>query len=132
VSEPIIQELARIVFPVRAAAAALTIQDRSDLVHLAIAAHHKIAAFVTAEDALVHASRAIEARFGIRILHVKDLAETLKSATSVSSPLDIGFSDRDLRLSDVTASHSSAIRSLVDSVIPTLAYLYKPGNERAS
>jgi ribosomal protein S18 acetylase RimI-like enzyme len=116
VSEPIIQELARIVFPVRAAAAALTIQDRSDLVHLAIAAHHKIAAFVTAEDALVHASRAIEARFGIRILHVKDLAETLKSATSVSSPLDIGFSDRDLRLSDVTASHSSAIRSLVDSV----------------
>ena len=84
--------------------------------HLAIAAHHKIAAFVTAEDALVRASQAIEIRFGIRTLHVKDLAETLKAATSVSPPLDFGFSDRDLRLSDVTASHSIAIRGLADSV----------------
>ncbi|HEY1657134.1 MAG TPA: GNAT family N-acetyltransferase [Candidatus Sulfotelmatobacter sp.] len=116
VSEQIIGELAAIVFPVRAGAETLTVQDRSDLIHLAIAAHHKIAAFVTAEDALVRASQAIEARFGIRTLHVKDLAETLKSATSVSSPLDIGFSDRDLRLSDVTATHSIAIRGLADSV----------------
>ena len=115
-SEQIIRELAAIVFPVRAGAGTLTVQDRSDLIHLAIAAHHKIAAFVTAEDALVRASQAIEARFGIRALHVKDLAETLKSATSVSSPLDIGFSDRDLRLSDVTATHTIAIRGLADSV----------------
>lgn len=116
VSEQIIGELAAIIFPVRAGAGTLTVQDRSDLIHLAIAAHHKIAAFVTAEDALVLASQAIETRFGIRTLHVKDLAETLKSATSVSSPLDIGFSGRDLRLSDVTATHTIAIRGLADSV----------------
>ena len=115
-SKQVLEELATIVFPDRAKAGALTTQDRSDLVHLAIAAHHKIAAFVTAEDALVQASRTIETKFGIRILHVKDLAETLRSATSVSSALEIGFSDRDLRLSDVTELHSAAIRDLIDSV----------------
>jgi ribosomal protein S18 acetylase RimI-like enzyme len=116
VNGQIVDELAAIVFPARAAAGNLTVQDRSDLIHLAIAAHHKIAAFVTAEDALVRASQAIETRFGIRTLQVKDLAETLKSVTSVSSPFDIGFSDRDLRSSDVTATHSVAIRALADSV----------------
>jgi GNAT superfamily N-acetyltransferase len=116
VSQQIIDELAAIAFPARATAGTLTVQDKSDLTHLAIAAHHKITAFVTAEDALVRASQAIETSFGIRVLHVKDLAETLKSTTSVSSPLDIGFSDRDLRLSDVTAKHVTAIRNLADSV----------------
>lgn len=116
VSQQLIDELAAIVFPTRATAGTLTVQDKSDMTHLAIAAHHKITAFVTAEDALVRASQAIEIRFGIRVLHVKDLAETIKSTTSVSSPLDIGFSDRDLRLSDVTAKHATAIRALADSV----------------
>ncbi|MHB1698579.1 MAG: GNAT family N-acetyltransferase [Acidobacteriaceae bacterium] len=116
VSAALIDELAALTFPARAAAGTLTVQDKSDLTHLAIAAHHKITAFVTAEDALVRASSAIETRFGIRVLHVKDLAETIKSTTSVSSPLDIGFSDHDLRLSDVTAKHAAAIRILVDSV----------------
>jgi GNAT superfamily N-acetyltransferase len=42
VSEQIIDQLAAIVFPARAAASTLTVQDKSDLTHLAIAAHHKI------------------------------------------------------------------------------------------
>ena len=116
VSPAFIDELAAIVFPARATAGTLTVQDKSDLTHLAIAAHHKITAFVTAEDALVRASSAIETRFGIRVLHVKDLAETIKSTTSVCSPLYIGFSDRDLRLSEVLAEHAAAIRNLADSV----------------
>jgi GNAT superfamily N-acetyltransferase len=116
VSSKMIEELASIVFPLRATAGALTLQDRSDLAHLAIAAHHRITAFVTAEDALVQASPTIERTFGIKVLHVRDLAETLRSATGISSPLDIGFSDRDLRLSDVTEHHSEAIRDLADSV----------------
>jgi hypothetical protein len=110
-----LNELASIVFPSRAKAGVLTNQDRSDLKHIAIAAHHKIAAFVTAEDALVQASPRIEATFGTKVVHVKDLADTLRSATNISSPLEIGFSDRELRLSEVTEGHSSAIRKLVDS-----------------
>lgn len=116
VNTRMVDELAAIVFPGRAVAGTLTAQDRSDLVHLVIAAHHKITGFVTAEDALVDASQKIEMQFGIRVLHVRDLAEALKNAISGSSPLSIGFSDRDLRLSEVNASHVAAIRRLTDSV----------------
>lgn len=115
ISEAMLKELAAIIFSARAKTG-LTVQDRSDLIHLAIASHHKIAAFVTAEDALVKASKQIESAFGIKIVHVKDLAETLRSATSASSPLDIGFSDRDLRLAEISDRHSAAIRKLVDSL----------------
>ena len=51
-SQQLINELAIIVFPQRAAAQRLTAQDESDLAHLAIAAHHKVTGFVTAEEAL--------------------------------------------------------------------------------
>lgn len=115
-SERVIGQLAAIVFPDRAARGKLSAQDRSDLHHLGIAAHHKIAGFVTAEDALVNVSQIIEAQFGLRVVHVRDLAQSLKHATSVSSPLDIGFADRDLCLSEVNSTDAPKIRSLVDSV----------------
>jgi ribosomal protein S18 acetylase RimI-like enzyme len=115
-NQQLIKELAILVFPERAAAGTLTVQDRSDLAHLAIAAHHKVTGFVTAEDALVRAANAIETKFGIRTLHVRDIAEALKSAKTVTSPLDIGFSERDLRMSEITETHLSAIRVLTDSV----------------
>ncbi len=116
VNQAIVERLAAMVFPTRAASNSLTVQDRSDLVHLAIAAHHKIAAFVTAEDAMVRASQQIEAAFGIKVVHVKDLAETLRSATDNSSPLEIGFSDGDLTLAEVEDRHQQAIHDLVGSL----------------
>jgi GNAT superfamily N-acetyltransferase len=116
VNQVVVDRLASIVFAARAAANTLTIQDRSDLIHLSIAAHHKIAAFVTAEEALVRASQQIEATFGIKVVHVKDLAETLRLATDSSSPLEIGFSDGDLTLAEVDDRHLQAIRDLVNSL----------------
>jgi GNAT superfamily N-acetyltransferase len=115
-NEQLMNELAAIVFPERASAGKLSAQDRSDLIHVAIAAHHKIAGFVTAEDALVKSSQTIETQFGVRIVHVRDLAEILNNTTNVSSPLDIGFADRDLCLSEINSGHASAIKGLADSV----------------
>jgi GNAT superfamily N-acetyltransferase len=116
VNQAIVDRLAAMVFPARAKANALTVQDRSDLAHLAIAAHHKIAGFVTAEDAMVRASQHIEAAFGIKVAHVKDFAETLRSATDNSSPLEIGFSDGELTLAEVDDRRLQAIRDLVGSL----------------
>lgn len=116
INKALIEQLAAIVFPARATTGTLTVQDRSDLLHLAIAAHHKITAFVTAEDALVQASQQVEATLGVKVVHVQDLAQVLRSATSAPSPLEIGFSDRDLRLAEVTERHVSAIATLVHSL----------------
>ena len=116
INEKIVGELARIVFPLRASEGRLTVQDRSDLIHLAIAAHHSITAFVTAEEALVNAGAAIDQLFGVRVVHVRDLANLLKDVTVVASPLEIGFADADLRLSEVESSHIADIRKLAASV----------------
>ena len=116
VSDDVLRELAAIVFPHRAVAASLTPQDRSDLIHLAIAAHHKVTAFVTAEDALVDASSILEDKFGIRVVHVRSLAELLKNTAMIQSPLEIGFSEADLRLSEVDATNAVSIETLADSL----------------
>ncbi len=122
ISEQLIQELAMIVFPERAAAKILTAQDRSDLSHIVIAAHHKLTGFITAEDALVRASAAIEEKLGLKIVHVKDLAEALQAATKAASPLDLGFSDKDLRMTEISAEHSPAICALVESATLPVEY----------
>ena len=114
--QAILNELANIVFPGKASTGKMTAQDTSDLAHLAIAAHHKVAGFVTAEDALVNASPAIEGRFGVRVTHVRDLAGLLKSAMETPSPLEIGFADMDLRLSAVDDSHARGVARLAESV----------------
>jgi GNAT superfamily N-acetyltransferase len=108
--------LAQIVFPQRAAQQKLTVQDLSDLKHLAIAAHHKVSAFVTAENALVAASSAIEDTFGLRVVHVKDLAALLENVSGTHSPLDIGFAEGDLRLSESDFSIMPSIERLVSSL----------------
>jgi L-amino acid N-acyltransferase YncA len=116
VSDDVLKELAAIVFPRRAAAGSLTPQDRSDLIHLAIAAHHKVTGFVTAEDALVDASSILEDKFGIRVVHVRNLAELLRNSSAIQSPLEIGFSEADLRLSEVDGTNVASIETLADSL----------------
>ena len=116
VSDDVLKELAAIVFSRRAVAGTLTPQDKSDLIHLAIAAHHKVTGFVTAEDALVDASPVLEDKFGIRVVHVRDLAELLRNSATVQSPLEIGFSEANLRLSEVDATNAASVVILADSL----------------
>jgi GNAT superfamily N-acetyltransferase len=112
IPEVTLQRLSEIVFPARAASGSLTVQDRSDLKHLAIAAHHTVTAFVTAERALVDASQELEEQFGLRVVHVENLAALLMEIAKVRSPLDIGFADGDLRLSGMDARLSPSIDAL--------------------
>jgi GNAT superfamily N-acetyltransferase len=112
----ILSRLAEIVFPERAKGGKLTIQDRSDLNHLAIAAHHNVCAFVTAEDALVAASSAVEDLLGLRVAHVKDLATVLRNACAIQTSLDVGFAEGDLRLSALNPSLLSSMSSIADGL----------------
>ena len=120
-----LRRLGEIVFPARSFAGKLTVQDLSDLNHLAIAAHHNVSAFVSAERALVDASSALQEQFGLRVVHVENMAQLLDDIAIVRSPLDIGFADGDLRLSGMEPNLSSSIEALS-------AALKLPGDIRAS
>lgn len=61
-------ELAPIVFPDRARDGKLTIQDRSDLMHLVAAIHECAAGFVTSEKAILRAAKPLHSQYGLDIV----------------------------------------------------------------
>lgn len=61
-------ELGAVVFPDRARDGNYTVNDVSDLTHLATAVHHRLAGFITNDDAILRAAKQIEAKFGIHVI----------------------------------------------------------------
>jgi GNAT superfamily N-acetyltransferase/predicted nucleic acid-binding protein len=61
-------ELGDLVFPERSLDDSYTANDLSDLTHLATAIHHRLAGFITNDDAVLRASKQIEARFAIHVI----------------------------------------------------------------
>lgn len=61
-------ELAPIVFPDRARDGNLTVQDRSDLMHLVAAIHECAAGFVTSEKAILRAAKPLHSRYALDVV----------------------------------------------------------------
>jgi GNAT superfamily N-acetyltransferase len=61
-------ELAALIFPQRHASDRLTVQDRSDLIHLATSVYHQAAGFITAEKAILRAGEYLRRTYGINII----------------------------------------------------------------
>ena len=76
----IVEGLASLVFPDRSEHGALTTQDRSDLMHLATAIHHKAAGFVTGEKSILRARENLRRMYGIDVVGVAEFAETMGSS----------------------------------------------------
>jgi GNAT superfamily N-acetyltransferase/predicted nucleic acid-binding protein len=79
VVQTIIDKIAPLVFTAKYASGTMSVRDRSDLVHLAIAIHHSANAFVTSEKAILQASDSINSLYGVEIIHVESLSSVLKS-----------------------------------------------------
>ena len=109
-------ELARLVFPQRTANGALSVQDSSDLIHLATAIHHSASGFVTAENALVAAAEAVEINYGIRIIHVEQFAQLLQDTKRRIMAVDSRFAGRQLRLSELTESLWADLSSIIEKI----------------
>jgi GNAT superfamily N-acetyltransferase len=77
----ITSELAALVFPDRAARGALSDQDQSDLGHLAIAIHHKVAGFITGEKAILRARNQLLSKYFLDVVGVTEFAENVEPAT---------------------------------------------------
>lgn len=109
-------DLASMVFPERSKAGTLSIQDNSDLVHLATAIHHSASGFITAEDAIVRATDPIETRYGLQVIHVAKFAELLDAAKHRVSAIESRFAGRDLRLSELTEALRTDLVSIIDNI----------------
>ncbi len=64
----LIEALGAIVFPQRARDSSYSPRDVSDLTHLATAIYHRLAGFITNEDAILAAGKQIEARYDVHVM----------------------------------------------------------------
>lgn len=118
--DELVSELAGLIFPSRLKEGVRSLQDRSDLVHLATAIHHGATGFVTSEDAILRVRDSLYSRYAISLLHVRDFAALMKSSEIKVSPLAAQLSSETLRVWNSLAAHSNAIRQFLDdSAAPT-------------
>jgi predicted nucleic acid-binding protein/GNAT superfamily N-acetyltransferase len=109
----LVEGLSRIVFPAQVRDGVLSVQDRSDLVHLAIAVHHSANAFVTAENAMLQARDVIYDRYGVEVLHVEKLAEALKNAQRLIPTFRARLSSDTVNLWELVSGNSSQVESFL-------------------
>lgn len=67
-SDRLVAQIGAIVFPERSRDGSYTANDLSDLRHLATAIHHRLAGFITNDDAILEAGQQIEAKFAIHVI----------------------------------------------------------------
>jgi len=74
--------LAPIVFPERTSQGILTVQDKSDLIHLVTAIENNAAGFVTSETKILAASNYLRSEYGLDVISLYDLAELVEDEDS--------------------------------------------------
>jgi ribosomal protein S18 acetylase RimI-like enzyme/predicted nucleic acid-binding protein len=109
----LVAELGRLVFPAKTANDALSVQDRSDLAHLAVAVHHNVNAFVTSEEAMLRAGDAIHVRYGVEVLHVEEFASALKDAQRLVPPFKAQLSSNTLDIWELVSTNSSQVETFL-------------------
>jgi GNAT superfamily N-acetyltransferase len=109
---PRIAELAPIIFPDRHRTGNLTVQDRSDLVHLATAVIENVAGFVTSEKAILRSAATIRERYGIDIVSPAMFASADEDFIASNSSLDISVADRTITSRQMTDEDHIALEEL--------------------
>jgi GNAT superfamily N-acetyltransferase len=111
--DALVAELGNLVFPAKATTGTLSERDRSDLVHLATAIHHSANAFVTSENAIVRIADTVHRRYGVEILHVKELSAALKDAQRHIPAFRAQLSSDTLQFWELVAENSSSLEQFL-------------------
>lgn len=85
----ILKELAPIVFPEREKANKLTVQDKSDLIHLATAIENKVSGFITSEKKILAAGDTLRTNYQLDVISLFELKDLVDD-----TPTPVGRSKR--------------------------------------
>lgn len=108
------EKLASVIFPERSRRGILTTQDKSDLRHLSTAIHHKIAGFITSENALLRAHDYLQSEYGLDVLGVSDFADAMSSGDDEPVPNEVArTNETELSSGPLLDSISKNVRSFL-------------------
>lgn len=110
----LLDELAALVFPAKAATASLSPNDRSDLRHIATVIQHDLAGLVTNDGAILEAAPEIRTKYGVDV--VSPAAFRLDSAMPRSNAAFETSEAATLTLREVSAGEASSVRALLSEL----------------
>ncbi|MEE3623209.1 GNAT family N-acetyltransferase [Nitrospirillum sp. BR 11752] len=93
----LVNKLAPVIFPDRAAHGTLTERDMSDLVHIATAIHHGAAGFITSENAILRASDYLHKTHRIDVIGLEEFARIVDVGVRVPRASTTNLSSGTLR-----------------------------------
>jgi hypothetical protein len=96
----LVPKLASIVFPYRENK--LSVQDRSDLIHLATAIYHTATGFITSEKAILEAAPRIRALYGIEVVDAQQFGRSVQHAENPVTAVHARLGANHLRLEPLT------------------------------
>lgn len=82
---PVLEILEAKIFPQRAAEGRLTVQDRSDVIHLATAIAWKASGFVTGEKAILNSRAFLRDNYGLDVIGVNEMAALADNSSETES-----------------------------------------------
>ena len=104
---PLMQELRSDIFPDRSPTGRTSIQDESDLTHLALSIHYGADGFITREGAILRKSEVLRKKHGLNVISPVELLDTDLIADNDSEDIAITIGDRPLVVSSFSESDRS-------------------------
>lgn len=113
--EPTVATLRSLIFPEQNRSKKRASNDNSDLVHLASCIHHKAAAFLTREKAILRQAGVIQERFGLEVLSPADVLQ--QEPTKSSSVISAVVGQSTLHLAELSEHDRASAESFLRRVL---------------
>lgn len=114
--DQILARLAPVIFPDRARNNALSLQDKSDLRHIAISISHSAGGFITSEKAILRARNELRTQFGLDVLSPTELSGIVDIASAPAIPSRAAkVARRVTRIEELPPSATVNLESLFES-----------------
>ena len=112
--QPLIDDLKKLVFPASSGPRHSTVNDRSDLIHLAYSVHHGAFGFITRDSAVLRCSAELHEGYGLHVMSPNDFVDTIPEDDGVShvAATVIGRA-QDFTVSVVTDHNRATVRDFV-------------------
>jgi GNAT superfamily N-acetyltransferase/predicted nucleic acid-binding protein len=121
------KKIAPVVFPERSTQGIMTVQDKSDLIHLITAIENNAAGFVTSETKILSASNHLRSEYGLEVISLYDLAELVQDDALICNDLNSSgaFSD-DFTAHRTTKNDDPIVKNAVNSLCVEARFLPEP------
>ena len=111
--EHLLAKLGGIVFPKQANEGVFTPNEQSDLTHLATAIHHRLAGFITSDDAVLSAAQVLEERYGIDVISPTAFQPAERLQADREEMLETGSAGESIMVTTFPAAGETELRQML-------------------